>query len=122
MALVRSWGFLPIASLGLSILPHIVHADPVHPPQGDPNATSLTVAFAAESTPMISTSSVRKVHMRHGLQSRSMAVDSTHHKVVPTLISENPGTRIDLSNGLDCTGTWAWSLLCPDAQLIGINY
>jgi hypothetical protein len=121
--MAKRWGCLPIATLSLFALPYIVHADSVHSSQADLGATSLAVASVVGPTGIIATPrSPRKVHMRHGPQSRMISIDAAHHEDFPTLISENLGTRTNLPSGMYCSGTWAWSLLCPDAQVIGISY
>jgi hypothetical protein len=70
-------------------------------------------------------SHVRKLFAHHGPTQRHVPGVSAHHEPAPIIVTEVfpslSGVR-ETSAGLVCTGIFAWSLLCPGSQLIGISY
>jgi hypothetical protein len=68
---------------------------------------------------------VRKLFAHHAPTQSHVPVVAAHHEPGPIIVTEVfPSlSRVpETGGGLVCTGIFAWSLLCPGSQLIGISY
>jgi hypothetical protein len=109
----------------------IARADPVETPE----ASSAVVSFDHGCDADLSrcrgnagapaSHHVHKLFAHHALTQSHVPGVSAHHEPGPIIVTEVfpslPSVR-ETGGGLVCSGIFAWSLLCPGSQFLGISY
>ena len=109
----------------------IARADPVETPETSSAVVSsdhecdADLSRCRRNAGVPASPRVRKLFAHHApTQSHGPGV-AAHYEPGPTIVTEvfpSLSGVPETGGGLVCTGIFAWSLLCPGSQLIGISY
>jgi hypothetical protein len=121
MAIIRFEGLCAIAALALALDSGIARADPIQITNPETTVVSSdNIACDGDSglCPAPARSQASSTPVRHRRAHQAPA----RPRPAPVAANQAPLVFVQQVVAANCNGAYAWSLLCPGTQVIGVSY